>query len=248
MARPLRIEYEGAFYHVTSRGNERKRIFSAKADYNQFKTYLKKAQKKYGCRLHCYVLMQNHYHLVMETPEGNLSQVMQYINGSYTSYFNRRRRRSGHLLFKCRRPETVSKKQSDFLVNGGLFFFDLLSHRRPPSAEGKEDSTSNDRTDMEHFLHSKPGLFSNRHMMPNPSLPDSRSPVWLFGAPRLGNQTFDLQNPRDNRFPSGRYHGEPAGQLGISGQHDGSYNRKACIWKIICRLTGIGLGSSWFIA
>jgi len=98
MARPLRIEYEGAFYHVTSRGNERKRIFSAKADYNQFKTYLKKAQEKYACRLHCYVLMQNHYHLVMETPEGNLSQVMQYLNGSYTSYFNRRRRRSGHLF------------------------------------------------------------------------------------------------------------------------------------------------------
>jgi REP-associated tyrosine transposase len=84
MARPLRIEYEGAFYHVTSRGNERKRIFSAKADYNQFKTYLKKAWEKYGCQLHCYVLMQNHYHLVMETPEGNLSQVMQYLNGSYS--------------------------------------------------------------------------------------------------------------------------------------------------------------------
>ncbi len=98
MARPLRIEYEGAFYHVTSRGNERKRIFSAKADYKQFKRYLKKAQEKYGCRLHSYVLMSNHYHLIIETPEGNLGKVMQYINGSYTNFFNRRRRRSGHLF------------------------------------------------------------------------------------------------------------------------------------------------------
>jgi putative transposase len=98
MARPLRIEYPGAFYHVTSRGNERKRIFSAKADYYQFKDYLKNAQEKYGCRLHCYVLMQNHYHLVIETPEGNLSQVMQYLNGSYTGFFNHRTGRSGHLF------------------------------------------------------------------------------------------------------------------------------------------------------
>lgn len=98
MARPLRIEYEGAFYHVTSRGNERKRIFSAKADYNQFKRYLQKAQEKYGYRLHSYVLMQNHYHLIIETPEGNLSKVMQYINGSYTNFINHRKRRSGHLF------------------------------------------------------------------------------------------------------------------------------------------------------
>jgi len=83
---------------VTSRGNERKRIFSAKADYNQFKSYLKKAQEKYGCRLHCYVLMQNHYHLLLETPHGNLGKVMHYLNGSYTGFFNRRTGRSGDLF------------------------------------------------------------------------------------------------------------------------------------------------------
>lgn len=98
MARPLRIEYEGAFYHVTSRGNERKRIFWAKSDYHQFKSYLKDAQEKYGYYLHSYVLMTNHYHLLIETPQGNLSKVMQYINGSYTNFFNRRTRRSGHLF------------------------------------------------------------------------------------------------------------------------------------------------------
>jgi REP element-mobilizing transposase RayT len=69
MARPLRIQHEGAFYHVTSRGNERKRIFFSKADYDRFKTYLEEAREKYAYRLHCYVLMPNHYHLLIETPE-----------------------------------------------------------------------------------------------------------------------------------------------------------------------------------
>ena len=98
MARPLRIEYEGAFYHVTSRGNERKKIFYANSDYEKFKTYLKDAQDKYGYLLHCYVLMSNHYHLLIETPKANMSKVMHFINGSYTNYINRRRGRSGHLF------------------------------------------------------------------------------------------------------------------------------------------------------
>ena len=98
MARPLRIEYEGAFYHVTSRGNERKKIYYAKSDYEKFKSYLKDGQDKYGYLLHCYVLMANHYHLLLETPQGNLQKVMHHINGSYTGYINRRRKRSGHLF------------------------------------------------------------------------------------------------------------------------------------------------------
>ena len=61
MARPLRIEYEGAFYHVTARGNERRRIHYSQSDYEKFKDYLKEAQEKYGYVLHCYVLMNNHY-------------------------------------------------------------------------------------------------------------------------------------------------------------------------------------------
>ena len=81
MARPLRIEYEGALYHITARGNERKRIYFGKADYERFKKYLSEAEIKYGILLHCYILMSNHYHLVLETPEGNLSKVMHFING-----------------------------------------------------------------------------------------------------------------------------------------------------------------------
>lgn len=98
MARPLRIEYEGAVYHITSRGNERKKIFFGERDYEKFKSYLREAHEKYGCLVHGCVLMANHYHLLLETPNGNLSQLMHYVNGSYTNYINRKRGRSGHLF------------------------------------------------------------------------------------------------------------------------------------------------------
>ena len=98
MARPLRVEYEGAFYHVTSRGNDRGKIFFSEADYKKFLSYLKEAKEKYDIVLQCYVLMTNHYHLLMETPEANLSKVMHYLNGSYNTYINVKRKRSGHLF------------------------------------------------------------------------------------------------------------------------------------------------------
>ncbi len=98
MARALRIEYEGAFYHVTSRGNERKKIFFSKSDYQRFKSYLESAIDKYEYRLHAYILMGNHYHLLIETGKANLNKLMHYINGSYTNYINRRKDRSGHLF------------------------------------------------------------------------------------------------------------------------------------------------------
>lgn len=82
MARALRIESEGAFYHITSRGNDRKRIFFSKTDYSKFKSYLEEGMKKFGYRIHSYVFMANHYHLLLETPKPNLSRLMHYINGS----------------------------------------------------------------------------------------------------------------------------------------------------------------------
>ena len=98
MARPLRVEFDNAIYHVTSRGNDRKKIFLSKWDYVKFTEYLAGAKEKYGILVHAYVLMGNHYHLILQTPQPNLSQVMQYINGSYTTYFNIKRNRSGHLF------------------------------------------------------------------------------------------------------------------------------------------------------
>lgn len=98
MARPLRITYPGAFYHITSRGNERKAIFKSRADRERFLGYLESATERYGAVIHCYCLMDNHYHLLLETPSGNLAQIMRHINGAYTTYFNIKRNRSGHLF------------------------------------------------------------------------------------------------------------------------------------------------------
>jgi putative transposase len=98
MARPLRIEYEGAFYHVTSRGNERKKIFLGRTDYERFRTYLKEGRAKYRFILHGYVLLVNHYHLLIETPDGNLSRIMHFLNSSYSTYFNLKHKRGGHLF------------------------------------------------------------------------------------------------------------------------------------------------------
>ena len=83
MARPLRIEYSGALYHVTARGNERKRIYFTRTDYGKFREYVESAQEKFGCLLHVYVFMTNHYHMIIETPKPNISKVMHFINGSH---------------------------------------------------------------------------------------------------------------------------------------------------------------------
>ncbi len=98
MARPLRIEYPGAFYHVTSRGNEQKDIFKSRKDRERFISYMESAAIRYGAVIHAYCLMSNHYHLLLETPHGNLSQIMKHINSAYTTYYNLKRKRAGHLF------------------------------------------------------------------------------------------------------------------------------------------------------
>ena len=98
MARPLRINYPGAFYHVTSRGNDRKAVFRSTSDREKFLDYLESATLRYDAVVHAYCLMDNHYHILLETPSGNLPQIMHHINGAYTTYFNVKRDRSGHLF------------------------------------------------------------------------------------------------------------------------------------------------------
>jgi len=73
MARPLRIEYEGVFYHITARGNEQKRIYFNKTDYGKFREYLEGARGKYRCLIHAYVFMTNH-HMIIETPNAKGKQ------------------------------------------------------------------------------------------------------------------------------------------------------------------------------
>ena len=98
MARPLRITYPGAFYHITSRGNEQKSVFISKRDREKLLEYLESASERYNAIIHVYCLMDNHYHLLLETPSGNLPQIMRHINGAYTTYFNVKHDRAGHLF------------------------------------------------------------------------------------------------------------------------------------------------------
>jgi REP element-mobilizing transposase RayT len=98
MARPLRIEFPGAFYHVMARGNEKRVIYKSHRDRMKFLEYLESASTRYGAVAHSYCLMDNHYHLLLETPDGNLAQIMRHINGSYSTYFNTIHSRVGHLF------------------------------------------------------------------------------------------------------------------------------------------------------
>jgi putative transposase len=114
MARPLRIEYEGALYHVTSRGNACERIFLTNGDRVGFLDVLTEVVSRFGWICHAYCLMSNHYHLVIETPEPNLSKGMQLLNGVYTQRFNRVTRRTGH-VFQGRFKAILVEKESHLL-------------------------------------------------------------------------------------------------------------------------------------
>jgi len=114
MARPLRIEYPGAVYHITSRGNEKKEIFRDNVDRESFLNILCKVNDRYNWTCHAYCLMDNHYHIVVETPDGNLSLGMRQLNGVYTQAFNRRHTRAGH-LFQGRFKAILIQKDSHLL-------------------------------------------------------------------------------------------------------------------------------------
>jgi REP-associated tyrosine transposase len=98
MARPLRLQWPGGWYHVTSRGNERRNIYADDEDRGQFLQRVARMVELFRLLLHAFVLMENHYHLLLETTECNLSRAMEWLNGRYSQYFNRRHLRCGHLF------------------------------------------------------------------------------------------------------------------------------------------------------
>lgn len=98
MARPLRIEFPGALYHVTSRGNARQRVFLDDEDRETFLATLAWVVARFRWCCHAYCLMGNHVHLLIETPQPNLSRGMRQLNGVYTQRFHRRHRTVGHLF------------------------------------------------------------------------------------------------------------------------------------------------------
>lgn len=114
MARPLRIQYDGALYHITSRGNARKAIYRDDEDRRIFLDTLLNVNKRYNWICHAYCLMNNHYHLIIETPDGNLSKGARQLNGVYTQIYNRRHHRVGH-IFQGRYKAILIEKGSHLL-------------------------------------------------------------------------------------------------------------------------------------
>ena len=112
MARPLRIQYPGAVYHVMARGNHGQGIFQDDRDRQCFLETLGEACEKTGWRIHAYVLMGNHYHLLVETPEGNLVEGMKWVQGAYTQRYNCRHKLFGH-LFQGRYKAVIVDGQDD---------------------------------------------------------------------------------------------------------------------------------------
>jgi len=114
MARPLRLEFHGALYHVTSRGDGQEDIYLDDDDRAASLAVLEEVVKRLNWTVHAYCLMSNHYHLLVETPDGNLAQGMRQFNGIYTQRFNRRHHRVGH-VFQGRYKAIIVQKDSYLL-------------------------------------------------------------------------------------------------------------------------------------
>ncbi|MCU0598131.1 MAG: transposase [Desulfobacterales bacterium] len=127
MSRPLRIEYPGAWYHVMNRGRRAEKIFFDQEDYAMFIELLKEASSAWNIRICAYCLMPNHYHLLIQTPEGNISRSMRHINGIYTQRYNRRHGCDGQLL---------RGRYKSILVSEDSYLLQLVRyiHRNPVEA------------------------------------------------------------------------------------------------------------------
>ena len=114
MARPLRLQFPGAVYHLTSRGNARQPIFLTDDDRQRFCQVLAQVVSRYAWRCHAYCLMDNHYHLLIETLEATLAIGMRHLNGRYTQHFNAHHHRVGH-VFQGRYKAIVVEKETHLL-------------------------------------------------------------------------------------------------------------------------------------
>ena len=117
MARPLRIEFSGAIYHITSRGNAQADIYITDQDRWMFLDLFGRVCEQFNWSCHAYCLMTNHYHVVIETGDGNLSKGMRHMNGVYTQAFNRQHRRVGH-VFQGRYKAFIVDKERYLLELG----------------------------------------------------------------------------------------------------------------------------------
>lgn len=184
MSRPLRIEYAGAWYHVMNRGRRREEIFTEKNDYRLFIEILKESAELFNIKIGAYCLMPNHYHLLLQTPDGNLSRCMRQINGIYTQRFNRAHEYDGQ-LFRGR--------YKSMLVEADKYLLELLRyiHKNPLRA-----GLTTDLNDYEWSSHS--GYIS-----------DAKRWNWLYKEFPLSLLTND---PKNNRKVYIKYMSEDCGE------------------------------------
>ena len=116
MPRKARVEFAGAVYHLLDRGDRREAIFRDDRDRETFLSTLGQACKRTGWRVHAWVLMTNHYHLLVETPEANLVAGMRWFQTTYTVRFNRRHQLSGHLFQGRYKAVVVDPEETEYFV------------------------------------------------------------------------------------------------------------------------------------
>ena len=139
MARPTRLNIEGGWYHVVSRGIERRTIFRGVVCYEQFIGLLSKLPERFGLKLHGYVLMPNHYHLQVEIPQTNLSRAMQWLNVSYSVWFNKKYQRVGP-LFQGRFKSVLHDQSSHGLTINKYLHLNPVRIRRLGGHEGRTNA------------------------------------------------------------------------------------------------------------
>ena len=188
MPKSQRIEYPGAFYHVINRGRNKENIFHDKSDFQLFLEIIEKSHLKFGCVVHAYCLMDNHYHLLLETPLGNLSQVMHNIGSLYVQKYNRLKGCDGS-LFKSRYKAILVDKDS--------YLHDLSRyiHRNPLSITKK----------LEDYPWSS--YRSYLGLSKTPSWLDKQQTLKILGAEKELMRFVDFVNsdrPQDKQLYEGR--------------------------------------------
>ena len=137
MPRPIRIEYENAFYHVMNRGRARQVIYWDSRYYQAFIDTLAEANQRFQCIIHAYCLMGNHYHLLLETPKANLSRIMRHINGVYTQRYNRLKKTDGP-LFRGRYKAILVEKDAYLLQVSRYIHRNPIDMKKPLVRELEE--------------------------------------------------------------------------------------------------------------
>jgi putative transposase len=141
MSRPLRVDVEGGWYHITARGIERRAIFVDEAEHRHFVELVEEMSSRYGVEVHAYALMGNHYHLLIRTPKANASAAVQWLNVSYSAWFNRRRERVGP-VFQGRFGSTLIDGEGAWAVSASVYI-----HLNPVRTKGYGLEKATDRAE-----------------------------------------------------------------------------------------------------